>query len=227
MVISKRDSPGFFGQDVHFNESHLPHYRTKWANLSEFLKELKQSISRDYNKRHHRRGTLWSERFKSCIVENGETLINCLSYIDLNPIRAGIVTRPEEYRWNSLAYHFQQHHKDGFLSLDFGLVEFGVLDDTERLRRYRRYVYEAGAVAKPGNRTVGVIDEEILEKERANDFNVDRMRRFQCRTRYFTDSGIIGTKAFVAENYQRFKHLFQSKHEKSRNRSRESMGCIP
>ncbi|MFH0725457.1 MAG: hypothetical protein V2B19_03745, partial [Pseudomonadota bacterium] len=102
---------------VHFNESHLPHYRNKWAGLSEFLEELKQSISRDYNKRHHRRGTLWSEQFKSCIVENGETLINCLSYIDLNPIRAGIVTLPEEYRWNSLGYHFQQHNKDGFLSL--------------------------------------------------------------------------------------------------------------
>ncbi|MFH0725448.1 MAG: hypothetical protein V2B19_03690 [Pseudomonadota bacterium] len=71
-------------------------------------------------------------------------------------------------------------------------------------------------------------DGEILEKERANDLNVDRIRRFQCRTRYFTDSGIIGTKAFVAENYQRFKHLFHSKHEKSRNRlvSRELMGCI-
>jgi hypothetical protein len=48
-----------------------------------------------------------------------------------NPIRAGIVIRPEEYRWNSLGYHFQQQNKDGFLSLDFGLVEFGVLDETE------------------------------------------------------------------------------------------------
>jgi hypothetical protein len=69
-------------------------------------------------------------------------------------------------------------------------------------------------VAKPGNSTAGVIDEEILEKERAHNINVDEIHRFQCRTRYFTDSGIIGTKAFVAENYQRFKHLFQSKHEK-------------
>jgi hypothetical protein len=47
---------------------------------------------------------------------------------------------------------------------------------------------------------------------------VDRIRRFQYRTRYFTDSGIIETKAFVAENYQRFKHLFQSKHEKTPKR---------
>jgi hypothetical protein len=38
--------------------------------------------------------------------------------------------------------------------------------------------------------------------------------RFRYRTRYFTDSGIIGSKEFVAENYQRFKHLFYSKHEK-------------
>jgi REP element-mobilizing transposase RayT len=205
----------FYGNDDQFSDAHLPHYRHKWSNLSEFLKEIKQCITRDYNKRHHRRGTLWGERFKSCIVENGETLINCLAYIDLNPIRAGIVSRPEEYRWNSLGYHIQQDNMDRFLSLDFGLVEFGVLDEKERLRRYRRHVYEAGAVSPPNKSAAGVIDEAILEKERANEFNVDRIRRFQYRTRYFTDSGIIGTKAFVAENYQRFKQLFHSKHEKT------------
>jgi putative transposase len=204
----------FYGSDIHFTEMHLPHYRYKWSNLSEFLKEIKQSFTRDYNKRHHRRGTLWGERFKSCIVENGETLINCLAYIDLNPIRAGIVTRPEEYRWNSLGYHIQQDNKDGFLSLDFGLTEFGVMDAAEKLRRYRRYVYEAGAVGHPGKSTAGVIDEKLLEEERMNEFNIDRVQRFRYRTRYFTDSGIIGTKAFVAENYLRFKHLFQAKHEK-------------
>jgi len=88
------------------------------------------------------------------------------------------------------------------------------MDEKERLRRYRRHVYEAGAIPRPDKSAAGVIDEETIKKERANDFNVDKIRRFQYRTRYFTDSGIIGTKAFVAENYQRFKHLFQSKHEK-------------
>jgi len=43
------------------------------------------------------------------------------------------------------------------------------------------------------------------------DFEISR---FRYHTRYFTDSGIIGSKEFVAENYQRFKHLFYSKHEK-------------
>jgi putative transposase len=43
----------------------------------------------------------------------------------VNPLRAGLVERPEDYRWNSLGYHIQTGNKDNFLSLDFGLKEFG------------------------------------------------------------------------------------------------------
>jgi putative transposase len=85
----------------------IPAYRTKWEKLSEFIKEIKQSFSRYYNQRHKRKGFFWSDRFKSVLVENGETLINCLAYVDLNPVRAGIVGRPDDYRWNSLGYHQQ------------------------------------------------------------------------------------------------------------------------
>jgi hypothetical protein len=55
-----------------------------------------------------------------------------------------------------------------------------------------------------------LIDEKILEKERDKDFNLSRVERFRYRTRYFTDSGIIGSKAFVRRNLQRFKGLFQT-----------------
>jgi hypothetical protein len=64
-----------------------------------------------------------------------------------------------------------------------------------------------------------VIAGKILEKERKRDFELSRNDRFRYRTRYFTDSGIIGSKAFVAENYQRFKDLFMSKREKISNRT--------
>ncbi len=96
-------------------------------------KDIKLGFSRYYNRRHNRRGFFWGDRFKSVIVENGQTLINCLAYIDLNPVRAGMVEKPEEYRWNSGGYHVQTNNKDGFLSLDFGLKEFNVLDADERL----------------------------------------------------------------------------------------------
>lgn len=80
------------------SEGQIPYFREKWASISEYVKVIKQSFSRFYNNLHHRKGFFWSERFKSVIVDNGDTLINCLAYIDLNPVRAGLVEKPEEYR---------------------------------------------------------------------------------------------------------------------------------
>ena len=59
-----------------------------------------------------------------------------------------------------------------------------------------------------------MIDNDIVEHERKKNYEIKRIDRFRYRTRYFTDSGIIGTKEFVSENYQRFKDLFMSKREK-------------
>ena len=204
----------FYGDEEAFAEGQLPYWRQKLSNLSEFIREIKVGFARYYNRRHHRRGYFWGDRFKSVIVENGETLINCMAYIDLNPLRAGLVDRPEQYRWNSLGYHVQTKNRDKFLSTDFGLKDFNVKSRKERVRRYRRYVYEAGSLNQPEKGRIKVIEDQVLEKERHRDFELSRSDRFRYRTRYFTDSGIIGSKAFVAENYRRFKHLFFSKHVK-------------
>jgi REP element-mobilizing transposase RayT len=205
---------GFYGDDRVFTDGLIPSLRMKLSNLSEFVREIKVGFARYYNRRNNRRGYFWGDRFKSVIVEKGETLINCLAYIDLNPLRAGIVKRPDEYRWNSLGYHMQTGNKDNFLSLDFGLQEFGVLDARQRLRGYRRYVYEAGAVDRSETGKRKVINEAVVEKERKRQFRISRIDRFQYKTRYFTDSGIIGSKEFVSINYKRFQHLFYSKNEK-------------
>jgi hypothetical protein len=95
----------------------------------------------------------------------------------------------------------QANNKAGFLSLDFGLTEFGVSDEKERLKYYRRSVYEMGSISG-------------MKKERQKDFEPGGIDRFRYRTRYFTDSGIIGTKAFVERIYQDFKHHFTSNLEK-------------
>src|SRR5210317_1143621 len=216
----------FFGKSRAFSKGQIPYFRQKLSSLSEFMREIKVGFARYYNRRHNRRGYFWGDRFKSVIVDKGETLINCLAYIDLNPLRAGIVSRPEDYRWNSLGYHVQTNNRENFLSTDFGLKEFNVNSEKERIRRYRRYVYEAGALNRPEKGKTPekyaplsqvnftgqakVIGDRILEKERKREFELSRNDRFRCRTRYPTDSGIIGSKEFVSINYQRFKHLFFS-----------------
>ena len=205
----------YYGEDGKrdLTDDLIPALREKWGNLSEFVKEIKQGFSRFYNRRHRRKGFFWSERFKSVIVDNGETLINCLAYIDLNPIRAGIARKPEEYRWCSLGYHAQTGNRDGFLSTDFGLREFAPVKylashtgqalkgEKARLAHYRRFVHEKG----------GLLQEAPDLNQGLELSSVDR---FRYRTRYFTDSGIIGTKEFVSRVYQDFKGYFSSRHEK-------------
>ena len=193
----------YFGKDKiwELDEGQLSFFREKWRSLAEYVKEIKQTFSRYYNKLHSRKGFFWSERFKSLIVDNGDTLINCLAYIDLNPIRAGMVKLPEEYRWCSLGYHVQTNNRDGFLSLDFGLREFGVKNERDRLKYYRQFVYERGKIAG-------------IDTEREKDFELNDIGRFRYRTRYFADSGIIGSKAFVDRLYLKFKTHFSSKREK-------------
>ena len=180
---------------------HVERFREKWADLCEFMKDLKQNFSRFYNRRHNRRGFFWSERFKSVIVDNGDTLINCLAYIDLNPVRAQIVEKPEQYRWSSIGYHVQRNNEGGLLSLDFGLAEFGDKDIAERLSDYRKFLYEKGEISG-------------VEKEQARDFKLNEFDKFRYRTRYFIDSGIIGSREFVERIHQQFKHYFLTEKEK-------------
>jgi putative transposase len=204
----------FYGDGRQIAEEKVPVFRFKGASLSELVREIKQSFSRYFNKRHNRRGFLWGERFKSLIVEDGEALINCLAYIDLNPLRADIVKCPEDYRWNSLGYHLQTGNKGNFLSLEFGLKAFDVENRKERLRRYRRFVYEAAALKRSRGKSCRMVDEKIIEKQSKTDFKNTRAYKFRYRTRYFSDSGIIGSKSFVSRKYKQFKDIFHSKHEK-------------
>ncbi len=60
--------------------------------------------------------------------------------------------------------------------------------------------------------TFTVIDDKVIEKERENDFQLSSSKKFKYRTKYFTDSWIIGSKEYVSSNYQvyfnYFMHIF-------------------
>ena len=193
-----------------FPEALLENYRERFTNLSSYVKEIKQRFSCFYNRRHKRRGTLWGERFKSVLVEKGSTITNCLAYIDLNAVRAGIVKKPEDYRWCSIGYHTQTGNKGDFLSFDFGLAQFGIPDE-ERLKEYFEFLYYAGAMDKRGR---SKISDSELKKAASNDFEMNRVKRFRLRTRYFTDSGAIGSKAFVGGVFSTFKGRFDWKRQR-------------
>ncbi|BCS95465.1 hypothetical protein DSLASN_10970 [Desulfoluna limicola] len=200
-----------YGEEAEFPEGRLGDFRERFSSLSAYMKDIKQAFSHFYNKRKKRKGTLWGERFKSVIVQQGNTLINCLAYIDLNAVRAGIVKRPEDYRWCSIGYHVQTGNKDGFLSLGLGLSDFGVHNLATRFKKYREFLYHVGAIEKRGRAR---ISKKVLDEETAEGFELNRQRRFRYRTRYFSDSGILGSRAFVESTYETFKDRFQTTRDK-------------
>jgi REP element-mobilizing transposase RayT len=70
-------------------------------DLSEFMKTLMQRFTQWFNRTHERSGNLWEDVFKSVIVEDGAAARTVAAYIDLNPVRAGMVKDPADYRWSS------------------------------------------------------------------------------------------------------------------------------
>jgi putative transposase len=82
------------------NHYHL-FIETPKANLSQIMQNINTSYTVYVNKRHRRYGHLFQGRFKGIIVDKETYLIVLTRYIHLNPVRAGIVKRPEDYRWTS------------------------------------------------------------------------------------------------------------------------------
>ena len=176
--------------------------RRMW-DLSVFLRELKQGFSRWFNGQHARRGYLWEDRFRSVLVEDGHAARVIAAYIDLNPVRAGLASAPEDYRWNGYgeAVAGRQKARDGLRQVmlerelnrsnpscavgdrpDWGAV----------LAEYRRLMEEDAA--RSTGRVPSVAGEPSAAKRAVRLSEAEMLRR---RVRYFVDGLAIGTRGFV------------------------------
>ena len=159
-------------------------YLRRMGDLSIYMQELKQWISRDYNKEHNRKGTLWEERFWSCLLEDSaETLTSVAKYIDTNAVRAGIVERSEDYRWCGYAEAHAGHvAAQRTLSSLFRQSKEMTWDETEE-----RY----GWLLRPVTDTAD--------------------RRREERNPIFTRALALGSRHFILETYARFPKVFATK----------------
>jgi len=99
------------------------------------MKHLGQRYVQTVNKKLGRTGTLWEGRFKSCVVPSESYVLACYRYIELNPIRAGMVNVPSEYRWSSYAAN-AEGRPHGFLRSHAAYDSLSV-EAQQRSRAYR------------------------------------------------------------------------------------------
>ena len=74
--------------------------RTPRANLGTGMRDLKSGYATTFNQRHGRSGPLFESRYKSRLVQDDAYMLAVARYIALNPVRAGLVRRPEDWRWS-------------------------------------------------------------------------------------------------------------------------------
>jgi REP element-mobilizing transposase RayT len=82
------------------NHFHLV-VRTPDANVADGMCRLNGGYARSFNKRHGRSGHLFARRYHAELVQTDGHLLEVVRYVALNPVRAGLCTRPEEWRWSS------------------------------------------------------------------------------------------------------------------------------
>jgi len=170
----------------------------RMGDVSAFMKELKQRFSIWYNRTHNRFGTLWAERFKSVLVENKlSALMMVAAYIDLNPVRAGIVEDPKDYRYCGYS---EMLAKVGMVSSGLGGYFLRSGYSKERaLGEYRKLLFGVGYKIKYSGGPV--IDQDEVREVMQADGKLSQSELIRHRVRYFTDGAVLGSRTFVKQAF--------------------------
>jgi len=175
----------------------------RMIDISCFMQQIHQKFTFHINRTHNRRGTLWAERFKSTILQKENALWNCVKYVELNPVRAGIIDDPMDYRfstwgnYNGIGKHLFGDNFSRHMRRCFGLKAANWSDE-DIFAKFRSQL--ARIIADESGALMNEIKEagELARKKESIPI------RFLRRTRHWTDGAIIGSKAFVQSVACRF-----------------------
>jgi REP element-mobilizing transposase RayT len=193
----------------------LAAYRRRFCEVSVWTKEVKERFSKWLNKRRERRGTLWMERFKSVLVQDGVALRTMANYIDLNPVRAGLVADPAEYRWSGYG-----EACGGSARARAGLC--GVLgvaaeewDKAKVGENYRVWLYEQGVETRGED---GAMERRGVSMQAAEGVRKARGRlpvwqALRLRWRHMSQGMALGSREWVEEVFAAHRENFGKKRE--------------
>ena len=175
----------------------------RMGDVSQFMKEYKETVSLWYNHQTGRKGTLWMERY-TCVVfdDDPEVLQALAAYIDLNPVRAGIVKDPADYLFCSYA-----RAEAGERLSRIGLMS--VMPETKWRNagpRYRQMLFIVGA--ETGQQGKVVMDPEKIREVLAAGGKLTLPQTLRLRIRYLSAGYAMGSEAFLEKIFHHFKKHF-------------------
>jgi len=173
----------------------------RMRDISKFAKDLQQRFTCWFNRSRPkgRRGPLWAGRFKNVILEGNTALWNCLTYVEMNPVRAGLAESPGDYRfctWGRMVGGGTHPFADNLVRhLRQYLGEYA-----ERWSDRRVIAELAANMARIAAGERGEAAETISAEQEAARSTRDRFTvTARRRVRYWTDGAVIGSEIFVRE----------------------------
>jgi putative transposase len=160
-------------------------------DVSQFNKLLKMRFSIWYNRTNKRVGTLWSERFRSVLVEDGDALKNMAAYIDLNCVRAGMVSDPKEYRFCGYAEAVAGNDK-----ARRGLESIYGREWMQSSQSYRCLLF--GTVSEHMEQK-GRLDPVLFEEVVKTEGRLPLSSVLRSKIRYFVDGVALGSQEYVLQ----------------------------
>lgn len=170
------------------------------GDLSQYMKLLKQRFTRWFNCSHRRYGTLWSERFKSILLEpKARTIEAVAAYIDLNCVRAILAQDPKDYRFCGYA-----EAVGGSALARAGIQTiYGPSRKWHDIHaQYRQVLFGTGREIKE---RAGRVTQKAFEQVLREGGKLPLATALRCRVRYFTDGAVLGSQAFVNEQLGRYR----------------------
>lgn len=148
------------------NHVHLLLEPTGVQDLGGMMKRVAGRHTRYMNKKYQRTGTLWEGRFKSAVVDSESYLPAVWRYIELNPVRAGMVAGPSQYEWSSYLVH-ARGQSDGLVDLDPWYDGLGG-DAAARGRVYETWINESiapevWALIREGTQRRGMVGDQRFQ----------------------------------------------------------------
>ncbi len=138
---------------------------TPKPNLCRVMRDINGHYTIYFNKRHKRAGHLFQGRYRSILVEKDNYFLELSRYIHLNPVRAGIVSKPEDYKYSSMGYYIIKKGFFPWLNINFILEQFLNNKKTKQCISYKQFVYD-GIAKKIGSPLNSVYESSLLGSQR-------------------------------------------------------------
>jgi putative transposase len=186
-----------------WNEKKWDRLEERLFNLSDFMRNIQAAFATWYNKTYKRHGTFWADRFKSVLLGDEQSVLDCMLYVELNPVRANLCSLPEEYK--ACSFYLRTINTDSWLmALD------KIVDTT--LEEYKMALYYRGNVVPEGENLTTkdtkdvriLITDEIIEKEQEKGFQTKGI--YRKRLRFFVDGMAMGGEEFIRQQIQHVRN---------------------